>query len=143
MSLTCDLCGNILTATTDSNMAVCSNCGMEYGPDRLQEKRAELQPAEPVKPVVPVLIEEPVKPEEPEGPTEPVKPVEPERPAEPVQPKPQPQKTETKKGKPGLRRVMRWMAIFAVLDLIIGVKVTGLICFAIIALLIVFCKPWG
>ena len=124
MNLTCDLCGNKLTATTDPNLAVCSNCGMEYGPDRLQEKRLELQPEEP----------EVVTPAEPKV----VVPAEPVQPAKPVKTEP-----KTEKGKPGLRRVMRWMAIFAVLDLIIGVKVTGLICFAIIALLIVFCKPWG
>lgn len=123
MRLTCDLCGNILTATEDPDLMVCSNCGMEYGPDRLQEKCAQ-QPAEP----------EVVTPAEPEVVT----------PAEPVQPA-EPEKAEPKKekGKPVLRRVMRWMAIFAVLDLIVGVKVTGLMIFAVILLLIIFCKPWG
>jgi hypothetical protein len=49
MQLTCDLCGGMLTENADRTAAVCDNCGLEYGPDRLQEKRASLQPAEPVK----------------------------------------------------------------------------------------------
>ena len=103
MPLICDSCGNVMTATDDSDSVVCANCGMEYGPDRLAEKRAELQP------------EQPAKKEEP----------------------------APKQGKPILRRVIRWLAIFAALDIIIGEKVTGLIFLGIIALLIVFGKPWS
>lgn len=45
MQLTCDLCGDVLTEIADG--AVCGNCGLEYGADRLQEKRAALQPSVP------------------------------------------------------------------------------------------------
>ena len=45
MKLTCDLCGSVLTDTASG--AVCSHCGLEYGPDRLQEKRTAQQSAKP------------------------------------------------------------------------------------------------
>lgn len=38
MNLICDLCGTPLTEI-DAQSARCSNCGLEYGPERLQEMR--------------------------------------------------------------------------------------------------------
>lgn len=45
MKLTCDLCGNPLHEI-NQDRAVCSYCGIEYGPERLQELRS----AQPVTP---------------------------------------------------------------------------------------------
>lgn len=39
MKLKCDLCGGALQEKPDG--AVCSSCGLEYGPDRLQEKKLQ------------------------------------------------------------------------------------------------------
>lgn len=39
MKLTCDLCGGELRM--NSGRGVCTHCGIEYGPDRLQEKMAQ------------------------------------------------------------------------------------------------------
>ena len=44
MKLTCDLCGAELRI--HAGRGVCSHCGIEYGPDRLQEKRAAISSAE-------------------------------------------------------------------------------------------------
>lgn len=139
MRLNCDLCGGILTATGETDSAVCSNCGMEYGPERLQEKIAQFQEQQPAEPVIPQ------EPKEPAEPVVPVLPVEPEKPAEPVQTQQPDRQAEAApaKGKPGLRRVIRWLAIFAALDIVVGVKVTGLVCLVVIALLIFFGKPWS
>ena len=46
MKLTCDLCGGELRVNSDHG--VCSQCGIEYGPDRLGEKRAQQRGAVPV-----------------------------------------------------------------------------------------------
>lgn len=48
MKLTCDLCGGALQRKPGG--AVCENCGLEYGPDRLQEKMAQQKPAD-TKPI--------------------------------------------------------------------------------------------
>lgn len=44
MKLTCDLCGGAIR--TDSGRGVCTHCGIEYGPDRLREKRAAISSEE-------------------------------------------------------------------------------------------------
>ena len=44
MKLTCDLCGGELELSTGGISAVCRNCGIEYGAERLREKRDEMQP---------------------------------------------------------------------------------------------------
>lgn len=44
MKLTCDLCGGVLEMRDGRTSAVCCNCGMEYGEDRLREKLSEIQP---------------------------------------------------------------------------------------------------
>jgi len=53
MKLTCDLCGSELEMKGSG--AVCRNCGLEYGEDRLKEKRSEIKP--------PVVETPPVKKE--------------------------------------------------------------------------------
>ncbi len=40
MKLTCDVCGNFLSVIDDEH-AICNHCGIEYGPDRLQELRKQ------------------------------------------------------------------------------------------------------
>ena len=49
MKLTCDLCGSELQMKPGG--AVCENCGLEYGADRVQEKMAQLKPIADPKPV--------------------------------------------------------------------------------------------
>ena len=49
MKLLCDLCGNILTEI-DEDHAICNHCGLEYGPDRLQELRGAMPPSNPEPP---------------------------------------------------------------------------------------------
>ena len=49
MKLNCDLCGDILTEI-DSDHAICNGCGMEYGPERLQELQKVTPPSDPVPP---------------------------------------------------------------------------------------------
>lgn len=46
MKLICDLCGSVLPEESQDH-AVCANCGMEYGPERLMELRAAASQAEP------------------------------------------------------------------------------------------------
>ena len=50
MKLTCDLCGSELEVKASG--AVCRNCGLEYGEDRLREKMAEQKPVPDPKPPV-------------------------------------------------------------------------------------------
>lgn len=50
MKLTCDLCGGELQMNPGG--AVCGNCGLEYGEDRLREKIAEQKPVPDPKPPV-------------------------------------------------------------------------------------------
>lgn len=50
MKLTCDLCGDELQMNPGG--AVCGNCGLEYGEDRLREKIAEQKPVPDPKPPV-------------------------------------------------------------------------------------------
>lgn len=50
MKLTCDLCGGDLQMNPGG--AVCCNCGLEYGEDRIREKMAEQKPVpDPKQPV--------------------------------------------------------------------------------------------
>lgn len=49
MKLTCDLCGSELQMKPGG--AVCENCGLEYGADRVQEKMAQQKPAVDPKPI--------------------------------------------------------------------------------------------
>ena len=51
MKLTCDLCGSELQMNPGG--AVCTNCGLEYGEDRLREKIAEQKPVPTPQPSVP------------------------------------------------------------------------------------------
>lgn len=60
MKLTCDLCGGELQMKTGG--AVCSNCGLEYGEDRIREKIAEQKPASDPKPPVRKAPQPPRKP---------------------------------------------------------------------------------
>ena len=56
MKLTCDLCGNILTEI-DNNHAICNQCGMEYGSDRLRELRGAIPPSDvPPAPEPPTFV---------------------------------------------------------------------------------------
>lgn len=115
MKLTCDLCGHILTET-DTDHAICEQCGIAYGPERLQKLRAvataptfaPIPPAPtPVPPAPPV---EPTPAFEPSIPAEPVSPVT-ERPSTPVT-------QEQPKQKLGC---FTWfLIIMGVLDLLIG-----------------------
>ena len=50
MKLTCDLCGGELEMNPGG--AVCGNCGLEYGEDRLREKIAQQKPVPDPKPPV-------------------------------------------------------------------------------------------
>ena len=50
MKLTCDLCGGELQMNPGG--AVCGNCGLEYGEDRIREKMAEQKPVPDPKPPV-------------------------------------------------------------------------------------------
>ena len=43
MKLPCDVCGHVLTELP-GDRAVCGSCGMEYGPERLQELRQAAKP---------------------------------------------------------------------------------------------------
>ena len=47
MKLICDLCGNVLTEIDDES-AQCAHCGMEYGPERLQELRKAAPDPQPI-----------------------------------------------------------------------------------------------
>lgn len=66
MRLICDLCGGNLTAT-DNQHAKCENCGIEYGPERLQEMRgAKPAPVPKSEPnPEPVFVFEPMSTSEP------------------------------------------------------------------------------
>ena len=49
MKLICDLCGSALTESAE-DQALCPNCGLEYGPERLRElKAAQPKPQTPQK----------------------------------------------------------------------------------------------
>ena len=72
MKLTCDLCDGELEMK--GNGAVCRNCGLEYGEDRLKEKRTEIKPPvvekPPVKDIPPVKKDlPPVKKDSPRKPS--------------------------------------------------------------------------
>jgi hypothetical protein len=45
MKLTCDVCGNFLSVMDDGH-AICNHCGIEYGPERLQELHKQTIPAD-------------------------------------------------------------------------------------------------
>lgn len=104
MNLTCDLCGNTLTEINE-NQAICNHCGLEYGPDRLQELRGAMPPVDPVPPQPPKPHIDPVPPAPPKPPVNP-------QPTPPVNPQP---KQQEKSG----CGVWFWI-IVAILDLVVG-----------------------
>ena len=114
MKLTCDLCGNILTEI-DGDHAICHHCGMEYGPDRLQELRGAMLPSDPVPPAPekPIVSATPFVPEKP-----PVqeKPFVPEMPPVSEVPAAEPEPKQQQKSGCGT-----WfLIIMAILDLVVG-----------------------
>lgn len=110
MNLTCDLCGNTLTEINE-NQAICNHCGLEYGPERLQEMRQAIPPVDPVPPQPP---KPPITPQQ--------KP--------PVNPQPKPPADAKKQENSGCG-VWFWI-IVAILDLVIGTHgIVAVFCFII------------
>lgn len=136
MKLTCDLCGHVLTET-GTDQAVCAQCGLVYGSERLQELRAAASaptfaPIPPAStPVPPAPQVEPISSFEPTPPVEPVPPVT-ERPSAPVT-------QEQPKQKLGC---FTWfLIIMGVLDLLIGTHgVVAVFCAIIIFGMSLFSK---
>lgn len=103
MKLICDLCGGDLTEINEQ-CAQCENCGMEYGPERLQEMRGVTTDPEPAPIPKPVPVPKPVPTPKPTPILEPM----------PVSdPKPEPEKKNS-------GCLIWFLLIMAVADLVVG-----------------------
>ena len=127
MKLICDLCGGDLTEINEQ-CAQCENCGMEYGPERLQEMRGVTTDPEPAPIPKPVPVPKPVPTPEPAPIPKPVPTPKPTPIPEPVStPKPTPilepmpvsdPKPEPEKKNSGC--LIWFLLIMAVADLVVG-----------------------
>lgn len=117
MKLSCDLCGHILTEI-DNDHAICDQCGMEYGAERLQELRREMPPEAPV---IPVMDTPPVRPT----------PVPPKAPVAPAS-DPTAEAKQPKQEKNSGVGIWFWL-IVGLLDLIVGTHgIVAVMCLIII-----------